>query len=82
MAGAAAASGGMDSEGGHWHMPESGETFSVQGWDTGASLSLEQQGAHREEKEGGRYWRYHPHGEGCPICQPALVMSWEVWSLQ
>lgn len=73
MTGAAVASGGVNSEG--RHMPKSVEIFSVSGWNTGASLSLEHQAvcAHREE-EGERYWRQYPHGEGCSICQPALVI--------
>lgn len=77
MAGAAAASGGVNSEGRHCHMTETGEIFSVQGWDKGVSLTLEEHGVfvHREEKESGRYWWHHPHGEGCPICQPALMIS-------
>lgn len=83
MAGAAAASGVVSSEGEQWHMPETGEIFSVQRWDTGASLSLEQQAVcvHRGEKKGDRYWRHPPHGKTCPFYQPDLVISWKVWSL-
>lgn len=83
MAGAAAASGAVSSEGGQWHMTETGEIFSAQRCYRGARLSLEQQAVwvHRGGKEGERYWRQPPHEEGCPVCQPALVMFWDSWSL-